>query len=41
MKKNEIVVTNGHNLFIVYSISIETAKGGPLTLDWAQGLAVG
>ena len=22
-------------------VSIETAKGGPLTLDWAQGLAVG
>ena len=24
-----------------YSISMETAKGGPRTLDWAQGLAVG
>ena len=36
-KKNKIAVTSGH-LCIQY---IYRGKGGPRTLDWAQGLVVG
>ena len=36
MTKNKIAVANEQ----VYIISIETAKEGARTLDWAQGLAV-
>ena len=39
MKIKKIAVTNRY-LSVIYNISIETSKGGPRTLDWAQGLAV-
>ena len=42
-EKNKIAVTDRQIglKYTLYRISIETAKGGPRTLDWAQGLALG